>query len=108
MATKLLLSCLQWLNETNRLLGLAKQIDAVPTPRELDVLLAAGEQVSIALLAMALNKRGYSAISLTADQVVIHTDSNFNNATIDEVETQHITTLLGQGNIVVVVRFPRT
>ena len=91
--------------ETNRLLGLAKQIDAIPTPRELDVLLAAGEQVSIALLAMALNKRGYSATSLTADQVVIHTDSNFNNATIHEVETQNMTTLLGQDNIVVVAGF---
>jgi aspartate kinase len=91
--------------ETNRLLGLAKQIDTIPTPRELDVLLAAGEQVSIALLAMALNKRGYSAISLTADQVVIHTDNNFNNATIHEVETQNMTTLLGQGDIVVVAGF---
>ncbi|PSW44154.1 aspartate kinase [Photobacterium leiognathi] len=91
--------------ETNRLLGLAKQIDEVPTPRELDVLLAAGEQVSIALLAMALNKRGYSAVSLTADQVVIRTDNAFNNATIREVETQRMTALLGNDNIVIVAGF---
>ena len=91
--------------ETNRLLGLAKQIDEIPTPRELDVLLAAGEQMSIALLAMALNKRGYSAVSLIADQVVIRTDNAFNNATIREVETQRITALLGDDNIVIVAGF---
>ncbi|WP_299020620.1 aspartate kinase [uncultured Photobacterium sp.] len=91
--------------ETNRLLGLAKQIDEVPTQRELDVLLSTGEQVTIALLAMALNKRGFNATSLTADQVTIRTDNAFNNASIIQVETDNLTTLLDQGNIVVVAGF---
>ncbi len=51
--------------ETNRLMGLAQEIDSVPTARELDVLLTAGEQVSMSLLAMELNRRGYLATSLT-------------------------------------------
>ncbi len=91
--------------ETNRLLGLAKQIDEIPTARELDVLLSAGEQVSIALLAMALNRRGIKAQSLTADQVTIRTDNVFNNASITDVETKRLTTLLEQGNVVVVAGF---
>ncbi|PSW18638.1 aspartate kinase [Photobacterium sanctipauli] len=91
--------------DTNRLLGLARQIDEVPTQRELDVLLSAGEQVTIALLAMALNKRGFNAISLIADQVAIRTDNAFNNANIIQVETEKLETLLGEGNIVVVAGF---
>ncbi|MGF1680811.1 aspartate kinase [Photobacterium minamisatsumaniensis] len=91
--------------ETNRLLGLARQVDEVPTQRELDVLLSAGEQVTMALLAMALNKRGFSAISLTADQVAIRTDNAFNNANIIQVETDNLNALLSQGNIVVVAGF---
>nr|WP_255526666.1 aspartate kinase [Photobacterium sp. BZF1] len=91
--------------ETNRLLGLAKQIDAVPTQRELDVLLSTGEQVTIALLAMALNKRGYLATSLTGDQLGIRTDTVFNNATITEVETGVVTELLERDHIVVVAGF---
>ncbi|MGR5066552.1 aspartate kinase [Photobacterium sp. DNB22_13_2] len=91
--------------ETNRLLGLAKQIDAVPTQRELDVLLSTGEQVTIALLAMAINKRGYPATSLTGDQLGIRTDTVFNNATITEVETEVVTELLERDHIVVVAGF---
>ncbi|PSW08039.1 aspartate kinase [Photobacterium rosenbergii] len=91
--------------ETNRLLGLAKQIDAVPTQRELDVLLSTGEQVTIALLAMALNKRGYLATSLTGDQLGIRTDTVFSNATITEVETGVVTELLERDHIVVVAGF---
>lgn len=91
--------------ETNRLLGLAKQIDAVPTQRELDVLLSTGEQVTIALLAMALNKRGYLATSLTGDQLGIRTDTVFNNATITEVETGVVTELLERDHVVVVAGF---
>ncbi|OAN12606.1 aspartate kinase [Photobacterium jeanii] len=91
--------------ETNRLLGLAKQIDEVPTPRELDVLLTAGEQVSIALLAMALNKRGFNAVSMTADQVTIRTDNAFNNANIISIDTDKLESQLDQGKIVVVAGF---
>ena len=58
--------------ETNRLMELAKQVDRVPTERELDVLLSAGEQVSMALLSMTLNKMGYPAISLTGGQAGYH------------------------------------
>ncbi|AJR07566.1 aspartate kinase [Photobacterium gaetbulicola] len=91
--------------ETNRLLGLAKQIDAVPTQRELDVLLSTGEQVTIALLAMALNQKGYLATSLTGDQLGIRTDAVFNNATITVVETEVVTELLERDHIVVVAGF---
>ncbi|MGF1726910.1 aspartate kinase [Photobacterium nomapromontoriensis] len=91
--------------ETNRLLGLARLVDAVPSQRELDVLLSTGEQVTIALLAMALNKRGVIATSMTADQVTIRTDHAFNNASIIEVETDNLKSLLAQGHIVVVAGF---
>ncbi|MGF1687690.1 aspartate kinase [Photobacterium japonica] len=91
--------------ETNRLLGLAKQVDDVPDQRELDVLLSTGEQVTIALLAMALNKRGFRATSMTADQVTIRTDNAFNNASIMQVDTDNLTSLLNAGHIVVVAGF---
>ena len=68
--------------ETNRLLDLAKQIDSVPDARELDVLLSAGEQVSMALLAVTLNKMGHSARSLTGSQANIVTDNQHNDAAI--------------------------
>nr|WP_086940956.1 aspartate kinase [Thaumasiovibrio occultus] len=91
--------------ETNRLLGLARQIDDVPTSRELDVLLSAGEQVSMALLAMAINRQGVKATSLTADQVGITTRGGFNNAEIDHVSTERMTSLLEQDHIVIVAGF---
>ncbi|MGL6054454.1 MAG: aspartate kinase, partial [Vibrio metschnikovii] len=91
--------------ETNRLLGLAQQIDSVPTARELDVLLSAGEQVSMALLAMTLNKLGYAARSLTGAQAKIVTDNQHNDATIKNIDTQTITELLEQDQIVIVAGF---
>lgn len=91
--------------ETNRLLGLAKQIDCVPNARELDVLLSAGEQVSMALLAMALNKLGYPARSLTGTQANIVTDSQHNEATIQSIDTQAISELLEQEIIVIIAGF---
>src|SRR5690606_27894254 len=63
--------------ETNRLIGLAQQIQQVPDPRELDVLVSTGEQVTIALLCMALKERGLDAGSYTGGQVRILTDSSF-------------------------------
>jgi aspartate kinase len=71
--------------ETNRLINLAKQIDTRPSSRELDVLISTGEQVSVSLLAMAIIKRGHSAVSLLADQVNILTDNMFGKARIAEV-----------------------
>ncbi|GLT19928.1 aspartokinase [Vibrio zhanjiangensis] len=91
--------------ETNRLMDLAKQIDSVPTARELDVLLSAGEQVSMALLAIALNKQGYPARSLTGAQANIVTDHQHNDATIIDIDTSAIEALLAQDLIVIVAGF---
>lgn len=91
--------------ETNRLMALAKQINSVPTARELDVLLSSGEQVSIALLAMMLNTLGYSASSLTGAQAGIMTDHQYNTAAIKHIDTTAIKELLEQDRIVVVAGF---
>ncbi|WP_367988122.1 aspartate kinase [Vibrio sp. NTOU-M3] len=91
--------------ETNRLMELAKQIDSVPTARELDVLLSAGEQVSMALLAMTLNKLGHAARSLTGAQANIVTDNQHNDATIKYIDTSIIDELLALDQIVIVAGF---
>lgn len=91
--------------ETNRLLALAHAIDDQPTPRELDVLVATGEQVTIALLAMALNKRGIPARSYTGGQVKILTDSSFNKARIKAIDEKPIRDDLDQGRVVIVAGF---
>ncbi|MGY2575844.1 aspartate kinase [Vibrio sp. C8] len=91
--------------ETNRLVALAQQIDSVPTARELDVLLSAGEQVSMALLAMTLNKLGFAARSLTGAQANIVTDNLHNDATIKYIDTRTINELLEQDQIVIVAGF---
>jgi len=72
--------------ETNRLVDLAGEISARPVPRELDVLLSTGEQVTIALLSMALEERGCPAKSYTGSQVHIRTDSAHNKARIQEID----------------------
>jgi hypothetical protein len=72
--------------ETDRLIGLAKGITPRPNPREMDVLLATGEQVTIALLCIALEKRGCPARSYTGNQVRILTDNAFNKARIEDIE----------------------
>ena len=76
--------------ETNRLIALANEIEEQPTPRELDVLVSTGEQVTIALLSMALNKRGCPARSYTGSQVRILTDSAHNKARIKEIDGANI------------------
>jgi aspartate kinase len=91
--------------ETNRLLGLAHQIDSRPSTRELDMLAASGEQVSIALLAMALIKRGHPAVSLLADQLGILTDNKFSRARILSVDTTRLWQELEQGHIVIAAGF---
>ncbi|WP_081322253.1 aspartate kinase [Vibrio coralliirubri] len=91
--------------ETNRLVNLATQVDSVPNARELDVLLTAGEQVSMALLAMTLHKLGYEATSMTGYQAKIHTDSNHNNAAIERIDTAPIQALLDDNQIVIVAGF---
>jgi len=91
--------------ETDRLLGLAKGITPRPNPRELDVLLATGEQVTIALLCMALEKRGVPARSYTGGQVPILTDNAFNKARIQNIEADAMRADLGAGRVVVVAGF---
>ncbi|WP_447592823.1 aspartate kinase [Aquipseudomonas campi] len=92
--------------ETNRLIDLAKQIsDGHPVPRELDVMVSTGEQVTIALLSMALIKLGVPAVSYTGSQVRILTDSSHNKARILQIDDQRIRTDLKAGRVVVVAGF---
>ncbi|MBB6285705.1 aspartate kinase [Pseudomonas sp. SJZ103] len=93
--------------ETNRLIELAKAIsgDQQPLPRELDVIVSTGEQVTIALLAMALNKRGVPAVSYTGSQVRILTDSAHTKARILQIDDQKIRSDLKAGRVVVVAGF---
>jgi aspartate kinase len=91
--------------ETNRLIGLANQIQETPDPRELDVLVATGEQVTIALLCMALKKRGVDARSYTGGQVRITTDSAYNKARIQSIDEANMRADLDAGRVVVVAGF---
>jgi len=91
--------------ETNRLIGLATQIQATPDPRELDVLVSTGEQVTIALLCMALKKRGVDARSYTGGQVRIMTDSSFTKARIQSIDEANMRADLNAGRVVVVAGF---
>ena len=90
---------------TDRLLELANSVQAPPDPRELDVLLSTGEQVAIALLAMALQKDGCPARSYTGQQARILTDSVHNKARILDIDDQRIHADLGTGRVVVVAGF---
>ena len=91
--------------ETNRLTALALEMMQQPTPREMDVLLSTGEQVTIALLCMALEKRGYGARSFTGGQVRILTDGSHTKARIREIDSAPIHTQLERGDVVVVAGF---
>ncbi|EAR10259.1 aspartate kinase [Reinekea blandensis] len=91
--------------ETNRLLGLASEITDQPSPRELDVLVSTGEQVTIALLAMALHERGCDAKSYTGDQIKILTDSAYTKARIREIGVDAIQEDIKKGRVVVVAGF---
>jgi len=91
--------------ETNRLIGLANAIDADPSPREMDVLVSTGEQVTIALLCMALQKRGIQARSYTGSQVRILTDSAHMKARIQDIDVERMRSDLEAGRVVVVAGF---
>lgn len=91
--------------ETNRLLALAQELQPYPTPRELDMLLSTGEQVSIALLCMALHQRGCPAVSLTGSQVPILTNSAHTRARILRIDSDRMQEKLNQGTVVVVAGF---
>jgi aspartate kinase len=91
--------------ETDRLIGLAKSIQPQPSPRELDVLLSTGEQVTIALLAMALDTLGCPARSFTGAQVQVLTDSAHNKARIREIDGARVSADLDAGRVVVIAGF---
>ena len=91
--------------ETNRLLGLAKDISAQPNPRELDMIAATGEQVSSGLLAIALQEAGVDAISYAGWQVPIKTDSAFTKARISEIDGERVMRDLEAGKVVVITGF---
>jgi len=93
---------------TDELTGLARAISADPPRREMDMLLATGEQVSIALLAMALQAQGVPAVSMTGPQVGIITESAHGRARILEVRTDRLWRLLEEGHVVVVAGFQGT
>ncbi len=91
--------------ETNRLLALANELNDNPHGRELDVLLSTGEQVTIALLCLALEQQGIHAISYTGSQVKILTDNTHNKARIMEIDDEKIRKELDAGHIVIVAGF---
>ena len=93
---------------TDELTGLARAISGNPPQREMDMLLATGEQVSIALLAMALQAIGVPAVSMTGPQVGILTESTHGRARILDIRTDRLRRLLEEGNVVVVAGFQGT
>ncbi|BEI42622.1 aspartate kinase [Polynucleobacter sp. HIN10] len=91
--------------ETNRLLGLAKELSTSPNPRELDQIAATGEQVSSGLLAIALQEQGIDAISYSGWQVTVHTDSAYTKARIMGIDDAKIKKDLDAGRAVVITGF---
>ena len=91
--------------ETNRLIALARQIQATPDPRELDMMVSTGEQVTIALLAMALKDLGLKAKSYTGPQVRILTDNAFTKARILSIDEDRMRADLEAGHVLVVAGF---
>lgn len=90
---------------TDTLLDLANSICDSPPAREMDMLLSTGEQVSVALVAMAIAARGKKAVSLTGGQIGMKTDNSFSKARIQSISTERIEQLLDEGNIVVAAGF---
>ncbi len=91
--------------ETDRLLNMAKAICPEPDARETDMLLSTGEQVSIALLALALQKRGLRARSLTGDQIPIRTSPVHTKARIESIDSERLRQYINQGEILVIAGF---
>jgi aspartate kinase len=90
---------------TDELIALASQITKKPDSREMDMLLSTGEQVSIALLAMALHEIGIDAISYTGSQIKVITDGNFTKAKIESISTDRIVKSLKENKVVIVAGF---
>ena len=92
-------------HNTDHLIDLAAQVNDTPPAREMDMLLSTGEQVSVALMAMAVHSLGYKAVSLTGAQMGIRTDSSFTKARIRTISAERIQKLLSDGNIVIAAGF---
>jgi len=92
-------------HQTDHLIELARQVNAEPPAREMDMLLSTGEQVSVALMAMAIHKFDKKAVSLTGAQMGIRTDSSYTKARIKTISTDRIRRLLDEGNIVIAAGF---
>lgn len=90
---------------TDQMLANAKQYTKNPSKREMDMLLTTGEQISVSLMALALQERGYNAISLNASQVGMQTTSNYGNARLKKISTDRIKAELARKNIVLVTGF---
>lgn len=90
---------------TDELVGLSRSITSKPSPRELDMLLTTGEQVTTALLAMALQEKGYEAVSLTGWQAGLKTESVHGNARILDIDAKRMNQHLAEGKIVIVAGF---
>jgi len=105
LGDKLVVAVSAMSGETNRLIELAKAIDAQPPLREMDVLVSTGEQVTIALLCMALNKLGVEARSYTGGQGRILTDNAYGKARIQQIDGHRIEADLDAGRVVVVAGF---
>jgi aspartate kinase len=92
-------------HNTDHLIDLSKQVNEEASAREMDMLLSTGEQVSVALMAMAVQRFGHKAVSLTGAQMGIRTDNSFTKARIKTISTDRIKRLLEEGNIVIAAGF---
>ena len=90
---------------TDMLVQLAGEVSENPPAREMDMLLSTGEQVSVALMAMAIDNLGYKAVSLTGAQIGIRTDSSHTKARIRSISTDRVKQLLDEGHIVIAAGF---
>lgn len=90
---------------TDKLIALAKEIDENPPAREMDMLLSTGEQVSVAMVAIAIQHLGYKAVSMTGAQIGIKTNNSFMKARIESISTERIRKALNDGNIVIAAGF---
>ncbi|NLK97616.1 MAG: aspartate kinase [Epulopiscium sp.] len=90
---------------TDELIAKAHEIDLHPSRREMDMLISTGEQISVALMAMAIQKLGYPAVSLNAFQVGMHTNRTHSNARLKKIHTERIEAELDRKNIVLVTGF---
>ncbi|MGV3607961.1 MAG: aspartate kinase [Planctomycetaceae bacterium] len=92
-------------HSTDELVDLAKQITDKPPAREMDMLLSTGEQVSVALVAMAIQSLGHKAVSMTGAQIGIKTDNTHTKARIKSIETARMKKVLDDGNIIIAAGF---